>query len=102
MKRQCGGLRERSTSFRPWRRAVWIWNIVEEHFYGATQVVDLYHAREHSWMRCRAVSGRHPKKLNQWTEERRQELNEGRVQDVINAIDNAVLLPGRTEGAIGG
>jgi hypothetical protein len=26
--------------------AVWIWGIAEEHFPGATQIVDLYHARE--------------------------------------------------------
>ena len=25
-------------------RAVWIWNLAEEHFHGATQIVDLYHA----------------------------------------------------------
>ncbi len=27
--------------------AVWIWNLAGEHFPGATQIVDLYHAREH-------------------------------------------------------
>lgn len=29
--------------------AIWIWNLAEEHFYGAIQIVDLYHAREHLW-----------------------------------------------------
>ena len=29
--------------------AKWIWTLAEEHFPGATQVVDLYHAREHLW-----------------------------------------------------
>jgi hypothetical protein len=27
--------------------APWIWNLAAEHFPGATQIVDLYHAREH-------------------------------------------------------
>jgi hypothetical protein len=27
--------------------AVWIWNITDELFPAATQIVDLYHAREH-------------------------------------------------------
>ena len=27
--------------------AVWIWNLAGQHFPGATQIVDLYHAREH-------------------------------------------------------
>lgn len=27
--------------------AVWIWNLAEQHFPGAIQIVDLYHARQH-------------------------------------------------------
>jgi hypothetical protein len=27
--------------------ALWIWNIADDNFYGACQIVDLYHAREH-------------------------------------------------------
>jgi hypothetical protein len=74
--------------------AAWIWNIVEERFYGAIQIIDLYHAREHYWSVARAVFGSHEKKLNQWTERRRKELNEGKVQDVIKAIQRlAVSTP---------
>jgi len=29
--------------------AEWIWNLVAEHFPGAIQIVDLYHARQHLW-----------------------------------------------------
>lgn len=29
--------------------APWIWNLTEEHFPGAIQIVDLYHARQHLW-----------------------------------------------------
>jgi len=29
--------------------AIWIWNIADEHFPTATQIVDLYHARQHLW-----------------------------------------------------
>ena len=29
--------------------AVWIWNIADQHFPGAVQIVDLYHARQHLW-----------------------------------------------------
>lgn len=29
--------------------AVWIWNLADEHFPGAVQIVDLYHARQHLW-----------------------------------------------------
>src|ERR1035438_7182752 len=27
--------------------AVWIWNLADQHFPGAVQIVDLYHARQH-------------------------------------------------------
>ena len=29
--------------------AVWIWNLADDHFPGAIQIVDLYHARQHLW-----------------------------------------------------
>lgn len=29
--------------------AVWIWNLAGQHFPGAIQIVDLYHARQHIW-----------------------------------------------------
>jgi hypothetical protein len=35
--------------------AEWIWNIAEQHFPGATQIVDLYHARQHLWELARAL-----------------------------------------------
>ena len=37
--------------------APWIWNLAEEHFYGAIQIIDLYHAREHYWNAARPVLG---------------------------------------------
>jgi hypothetical protein len=78
--------------------AAWIWNITDEHFYGAIQIIDLYHAREHYWTVARAVFRSHEKKLKQWTERRREELNEGRVEDVIKAIRRlAVSTPEQKE-----
>jgi hypothetical protein len=29
--------------------AAWIWNLAGQHFPGAIQIVDLYHARQHLW-----------------------------------------------------
>lgn len=29
--------------------AVWIWNLADQHFPGALQIVDLFHARQHLW-----------------------------------------------------
>ena len=78
--------------------APWIWNIAEEHFYRAIQIIDLYHAQEHYWTVARAVFGGHQEKLKQWTERRRKELNEGKVEFVIKAIRRlAVSNPAHVE-----
>jgi len=74
--------------------APWIWNIADEHFPGATQIVDLYHAREHCWNVGRACFGQDREKLHQWVESRRRELDDGRVGDVIKAIGQMSSLPG--------
>ena len=74
--------------------APWIWNIADEQFYGATQIVDLYHAREHYWNVARACFGQNNANLHQWTEDRRRELDDGKVEDVVNAINQCSFLPG--------
>jgi hypothetical protein len=64
----------------------WIWNIAEEHFYGATQIIDLYHAQEHYWKVAHAVFGFDRTTLDSWTDQRRKELDRGEVEAVIEAI----------------
>ncbi len=66
--------------------ALWIWNIADEHFYGATHIVDLYHAREHYWDVAKVLFAGNEKKLRDWTESRREELDNGDVEAVIKAI----------------
>jgi hypothetical protein len=36
--------------------AEWIWNIADQHFVGAIQIVDIWHAREHIWDLQRSCS----------------------------------------------
>jgi hypothetical protein len=66
----------------------WIWNIAEEHFYGATQIIDLYHAREHYWNVAHAVFGSDRIALESWAEQRRKELDRGEVEAVMEAIQS--------------
>jgi hypothetical protein len=73
--------------------ALWIWNIADEHFYGACQIVDLYHAREHYWTAARACF-KNKDEQNTWAEERRLELNFGNVEAVIKAIEALESVPG--------
>jgi len=74
--------------------APWIWNIADEQFYGATQIVDLYHAREHYWSVAKACFGQKRDTLYQWAEERRKELDDGKPEEVIDAINRCSSLPG--------
>ena len=74
--------------------APWIWNIADEQFYGGTQIVDLFHAREHYWNVAKACFGKNKDMLYQWTEERRKELDDGRPEEVIDAIHRCSSLPG--------
>lgn len=74
--------------------ASWIWNIADEHFYGATQIVDLYHAREHYWKVAKACFGPKDERLHSWTEERCRELDDGQVEEVIKAIRQCFSLTG--------
>ncbi len=45
--------------------APWIWNLADEQFYGAIQIVDLYHAREHYWNVAKACFGHDKDKPHQ-------------------------------------
>jgi hypothetical protein len=77
--------------------AVWIWNLAEEHFHGATQIVDLYHAREHYWNVAKAIFGDDVKKIALWTEQRRKELDNGEVEQVMQAIKRLSASHGRAQ-----
>ena len=66
--------------------AAWIWNIVEDNFPNAIQIIDLYHAREHYWECAKLVYRAKSKRLTKWTDERKKELDEGNVEAVIRSI----------------
>ncbi len=46
--------------------AVWIWNIADDRFKGATQRVDMYHVKEHLWDLANELFGRGSDKAKQW------------------------------------
>lgn len=75
--------------------APWIWNIADEQFYGAIQIVDLYHAREHYWNVAKAVFGNNEEKMKHWTGKQRDTLDKGDVEGVIKAIKRIKPSTGR-------
>ena len=46
--------------------AEWIWNLAQEHFPGAVQIVDLFHARQHLWDLARLLYPNDTKRRNGW------------------------------------
>ena len=78
--------------------ALWIWNIAEEQFPDAAQIVDLCHAREHYWNVARVYFGNDAPQMNEWAERRREELDTGKVEDVIAAIKELSASAGKEKG----
>jgi hypothetical protein len=64
--------------------AEWIWNLAEQHFPGAVQIVDLYHARQHLWELARRL---HPNdEVNQkvWMKvHQRRLLDQGKIEKLV-------------------
>jgi hypothetical protein len=66
--------------------ALWIWNIAEDQFPGATQIVDRFHAKQHLSDLGKALYGHTPSRATEWTERRKKELDTGKFQALLNAI----------------
>lgn len=67
--------------------AKWIWNLAEEQFPGAVQIVDVYHARQHVWDVVHAAFAADPSLGEEWAKTVIEQLNEGHIDEVIAAIE---------------
>lgn len=66
--------------------APWVWNVADEHFPTAVQIVDLYHARQHLAQAARLIFASASDPQSQWLQARTQELDAGQVEAVIGAL----------------
>ncbi len=66
--------------------APWIWNLTEEHFPQALQILDLYHAREHASDIAKAVYGAGAVDAQRWAAQRYEELGGGQIDEVLKAL----------------
>jgi hypothetical protein len=66
--------------------ALWIWNLAEEQFPGAVQIVDLYHAKAHLSDIAKAVYGPASDVGAHWAQQRHTELDAGRLAAIVNAL----------------
>jgi hypothetical protein len=76
--------------------APWIWGIAAEHFPGAIQIVDLYHAREHLAALGKLFYGPSSAAATKWTAARSEELDAGEIEQIVAALGR--LRPRHTEG----
>lgn len=71
--------------------APWIWNIADEQFPGAHQIVDLYHARQHYIDVGKLCYPEGSGELERWKAKREKELDRGDVAAVIRALERLPL-----------
>jgi hypothetical protein len=66
--------------------AAWIWNLVTGKFPGATQIVDLYHAREHLHSLARSLEFMLGDRYSQWLAARLEDLDYGYIDGIEAAV----------------
>ena len=64
----------------------WIWNIAEQHFPGATQIVDLFHARQHLWDLARKLYPSQEAEQRRWMMVHQDLLDEGKIEELVAAL----------------
>ncbi len=67
--------------------APWIWNFAEEHVPDAIQILDVFHAKGHIFDVAKALYGPESDLAAQWGKVRRDQLDQGRLDLVIEELD---------------
>ena len=66
--------------------APWIWNIAQELFPRATQIVDRFHVKQHLSDVAKAIFPANSPEQKPWASLRHEELDEGRLVDLVRAL----------------
>ena len=66
--------------------AVWIWNLAAQHFPGAVEIVDLYHAREHVWDVAKKRFPADEKRRQRWAGRLIDKLNDGKIEALVKVL----------------
>src|SRR5207249_1392776 len=71
--------------------AEWIWNLAAQHFPGAIQIVDLYHARQHLWDLVRKLHPNDEVAKKAWMKvHQRRLLDKGKIDKLVLALRSIV------------
>jgi hypothetical protein len=63
--------------------AVWIWNLAGQHFPGAIQIVDLYHARQHLWELSAKLFAADQRGRKRWLARCLHLLDQGKIESLV-------------------
>jgi hypothetical protein len=67
--------------------AEWIWNLADQHFPGAIQIVDLYHARQHLWDAARKLYPNDEANQKAWMKiHRKRLLDKGKIEKLVLSL----------------
>jgi len=67
--------------------AEWIWNLAKEHFPGAIEIVDLFHARQHLWNLARLLYPSDNKRRNAWIGlHQKRWLDKGKIAKLVASL----------------
>ena len=80
--------------------ALWVWGLAAEHFPGAIEIVDLYHAREHLADLSKLLYGVASRKARQWTAERLVQLDEGKIESLLFTLRRLRPTAAQTQEAV--
>ena len=67
--------------------AEWIWNLADQHFPGARQIVDLYHARQHLWELARRLHPNDSAVQKTWMRPHQKRLlDKGKIEKLVASL----------------
>jgi len=66
--------------------AEWVWNQADLHFSGATQIVDLYHARKHLWDLAAQLYPNDSPTRNRWVMVKQNKLDNGKIEKLVASL----------------
>jgi hypothetical protein len=67
--------------------AEWIWNLADQHFPGAVQIVDFYHARQHLWELARKLHPNDPVNQKAWMKvHQKRLLDKGKIEKLVLSL----------------
>jgi hypothetical protein len=78
--------------------AEWIWNNADQHFPGAVQIVDLFHARQHLWSLARLLYPGDLPCQKRWMTRHQPKLDGGKIEQLITFLRRLeIALPALAE-----